>query len=54
MLNRELNGKKFNRAEVIRQFLSFELNNRSRGSVEFRLQNISSVLQELSHPTVQA
>ncbi len=54
MLNRELKGKKFNKAEVIRQFLSFELINRSRGSVEFRLQNISSVLQELCHPTVQA
>jgi 5-methylcytosine-specific restriction protein A len=53
MLSRELRGRKYNRSEVIRQLRGFELIDRSRGSIEFRLQNISSVLQELCHPVIQ-
>ncbi len=53
MLNKELKGKKYNKAEVNRQLRSLELTNRSRGSVEFRMQNISSVLQQLCHPIIQ-
>lgn len=53
MLGKELKGRHFNRAEVIRQLCGFELINQSRGAVEFRMQNISSVLQDLCHPTIQ-
>jgi 5-methylcytosine-specific restriction protein A len=53
MLNKELRAKKYNKAEANRQLRSFELINRSRGSVEFRMQNISSVLQQLCHPIIQ-
>ena len=52
MLHKEIKGRKYNRAEVIRQLRSLELINRSRGSVEFRLQNISTVLQDLCHPVI--
>ncbi len=53
MLNKELRGRKYNKAEVNRHLRSLELTNRSKGSVEFRMQNISSVLQQLCHPIIQ-
>jgi 5-methylcytosine-specific restriction protein A len=53
MLNKELRGKKYNKAEVNRHLRSLELIKRSKGAVEFRIQNISSVLQQLCHPVIQ-
>lgn len=53
MLSREFKGRKYNRSEIIRQLCSLELIGRDRGSVEFRMQNISAVLQELCHPVLQ-
>ncbi|GEM_PF-741803 len=52
MLGKELKGRHFNRSEVIRQLCGFELINQSRGAVEFKMQNICSVLQDLCHPTI--
>jgi len=53
MLNKELSGKAYNKAEVNRRLRRLELSERSRGSIEFLMQNISSVLQELCHPIIQ-
>ena len=54
MLNKERSGKAYNKSEINRQLRSLELSNRNKGSIEFRMQNISSVLQELCHPIIQA
>jgi hypothetical protein len=53
MLEDELAGKKYNKAAVNRSLRSGVLVGRNRGSVEFRMQNISSVLSEIGHPFIQ-
>lgn len=54
MLNKELSGRAYNKAEVNRHLRSLELSSRSKGAIEFRMQNISSVLQDLCHPIIQS
>jgi 5-methylcytosine-specific restriction enzyme A len=53
MLNKELNGESFNKAKVNRELRASVLSGRTKGSVELRMQNISSVLQELCHPIIK-
>jgi 5-methylcytosine-specific restriction protein A len=48
MLRDEIAGKQFSKAEVNRRLRSASLINRSKGSVEYRMQNISSVLLGLN------
>ena len=48
MLRDEIQGKAFNKADVNRRLRETALPNRSKGSVEYRMQNISSVLMGLS------
>lgn len=52
MLNKELTGKKYSKAEHRRALLS-KLDNRSEGSIEFKHQNISAVLLEIGQPYIQ-
>jgi len=51
MLRFELNGLKYNKAEHNRNVIR-ELKNRSRGSIEFKHQNISAVLIEMGMPYI--
>ena len=51
MLAMELRGEPFNKAEHNRK-LQKRLNNRSKGSVEWKHQNISAVLIELGYPYI--
>jgi hypothetical protein len=51
MLFKQLAGKKYNKAEHNRS-LQLKLNNRSKGSVEFKHQNISAILIELGQPYI--
>jgi len=53
MLAKELRGEPYNKAEVNRKLRESILKNRSKGSVEFRMQNISSVLQGLCHSIIK-
>jgi 5-methylcytosine-specific restriction protein A len=53
MLGKELNGEPCNKAEVNRQLRSSVLSQRSKGAIEYRMQNISDVLQKLCHPFIQ-
>lgn len=53
MLAKELRGEQYNKAEANRKLRAYLLKNRSKGSVEFRMQNISSVLQGLCHPIIK-
>lgn len=52
MLNKELVGQKYSKAEHRRALLS-KLKNRSEGSIEFKHQNISAVLVEMGQPYIQ-
>lgn len=52
MLAMELRGQPFNKAEHNRKLQTL-LNNRERGSVEFKHQNISAVLIELGYPYIK-
>jgi hypothetical protein len=52
MLLMDVQGEEFNKAERNRR-LQRLLNNRSRGSVEWKHQNISAILRELSVPYVR-
>jgi hypothetical protein len=51
MLTKELNGQKYNKAERARALLPL-LNDRSKGSIEFKRANISAVMIELGFPSV--
>lgn len=51
MLTKELAGEKFNKTEHRNSLLPL-LNNRSKGSVEFKHQNISAVLTKLGQPFI--
>lgn len=53
MLDLELREEPYVKAEFRRQLIRRELSNRTDGSVEFRMQNISSVLQKLSEPWIK-
>ncbi|MBY6191087.1 DUF3883 domain-containing protein [Microbulbifer agarilyticus] len=52
MLNKEIAGEKYNKAEH-RRALMPKLNNRSEGSIEFKHQNISATLVEMGQPYVK-
>lgn len=53
MLALESQGEKYSKAAVNRALRSNFLGNRSKGAVEFRMQDISAVLQELCHPIIK-
>jgi len=53
ILEKELRGEPYNKAEMNRQLRSSVLSQRSKGSIEYRMQNISDVLQKLCHPFIQ-
>lgn len=53
MLGKELQDETYSKAEVNRQLREMELSSRTSGSVEFRMQNISAVLQEFCHPVIK-
>lgn len=53
MLHSELNGLPYSKAEVNLQLREGALSNRTKASVEFRMQNISAALSELKMPTIQ-
>lgn len=53
MLSAEKNGRPYNKAEINKQLRSGPLAARSKGSVEYRMQNISAVLDELGLPWIQ-
>ncbi|MDR6820237.1 hypothetical protein J2X76_005434 [Neorhizobium sp. 2083] len=53
MLDLELREEPYVKAEFRRQLIGRELLNRTDGSVEFRMQNISSVLQKLGEPWIK-
>jgi 5-methylcytosine-specific restriction protein A len=52
MLRLELNGEKFNKAQINRELRDGPLAGRSEGSVEFRMRNISAALYELKMPYI--
>jgi hypothetical protein len=52
MLSEELTGKSFNKSEHRKSLLPI-LNNRSKGSIEFKHQNISAVLINFGHPYIK-
>lgn len=52
MLQAELKGESYNKAEVNRQLRDGPLAGRTKASVEFRMQNISAALVELKMPRI--
>jgi len=52
MLHAELNGVVYNKAAVNRELREGPLANRTKGSIEFRMQNISAALHELKMPYI--
>jgi len=52
MLRLELKGEYYNKAEVNRQLRDGPLAQRTKASVEFRMQNISAALYELKMPYI--
>lgn len=52
MLLKELSGQRYNKAERARALIPL-LNDRSKGSIEFKRSNISAVLIELGFPSLQ-
>lgn len=52
MLRAELNGQPYSKAEVNRQLRAGPLSTRTKGSIEFRMQNISAALYELKMPWI--
>lgn len=52
MLNREQGGQRINKAHENRQLRAGVLAARTEGSVEFRMQNISTVLLEMNQPWI--
>lgn len=53
MLEQEMSGNQYSKAEVNRSLRENELSNRSKASVEYRMQNISAVLEELCMPRIK-
>lgn len=52
MLHAELNGHAYSKAEVNRRLRAGPLSIRTKGSIEFRMQNISAALYELKMPWI--
>lgn len=52
MLHAELNGVSYNKAAVNRELRAGPLAARTKGSIEFRMQNISAALYELKMPYI--
>lgn len=52
MLKMELAGESYSKAEVNRQLREGPLSTRTKGSIEFRMQNISAALYELKMPRI--
>lgn len=52
MLAEETNGRPYNKAEVNRQLREGLLADRTKASIEFRMQNISAALEELCLPRI--
>lgn len=52
MLRAELNGESYSKAEYNRRLREGPLAGRTKGSIEFRMQNISAVLYELKMPWI--
>lgn len=52
MLNAELDGHPYNKSEINRRLREGPLSRRSKGSIEFRMQNISAALYELKMPWI--
>lgn len=52
MLEQEQSGKTYNKADVNNQLRQGILHARSKGSIEYRMQNISAVFQELCLPWI--
>jgi 5-methylcytosine-specific restriction endonuclease McrA len=52
MLNKEAQGGKYNKSEVSRKLRDGVLSGRSPSSIEFRMRNISSALEELCLPWI--
>jgi 5-methylcytosine-specific restriction protein A len=52
MLYAELDGQPYNKAEVNRRLREGTLSTRTKGSIEFRMQNISAALYELKMPWI--
>jgi 5-methylcytosine-specific restriction protein A len=53
MLEQELSGKDYSKAQVNRDLREQALVARSHGSLEYRMQNISAALDELCLPRIQ-
>ena len=53
MLTQEQEGNQYSKAEMNRQLRDVVLSSRNKQSVEYRMANISSVLEELCHPTIK-
>jgi 5-methylcytosine-specific restriction protein A len=53
MLEQEKNGKPYSKAELNRSLREGVLHNRTKASIEYRMQNISAALQELCQPWVK-
>ena len=53
MLKKESKGEPYSKTDVNNELRQDVLTQRSKGSVEFRMANISSVLDNLCHPTVK-
>ncbi|QDP20020.1 hypothetical protein FMM02_08665 [Sphingomonas xanthus] len=53
MLTDELAGRAYSKTEVRKQLLAGALRNRSSGSIEYRMQNISSVLRGMKRPWIE-
>ncbi len=53
MLEQEKSGKPYSKAEVNRSLREGILHNRTKASIEYRMQNISAALQELCQPLLK-
>jgi len=53
MLNKEKNKQPYNKSEINRQLRESKLNNRSKSSIEYRMQNISAVLDAFCLPKLK-
>jgi 5-methylcytosine-specific restriction protein A len=54
MLRAELDGQPYSKAQINRDLRAGPLATRTKGSIEFRMQNISAALYELKMPWIVA
>jgi hypothetical protein len=52
MLSRELTRAEYSKAEFLRQLRATSLNNRSESSIDFRMRNISHVMEKMGLPRI--